>query len=63
MYYHNISLNYVKKTPQKTRKGFAWKMSLNYNLAFQHMNLSSTVSKLLHFDLENAHCTFVMYKL
>lgn len=43
MYYHNISLNYVKKTPQKTRKGFAWKMSLNYNLAFQHMNLSSTV--------------------
>lgn len=43
MYYHNISLNYVKKNPQKTRKGFAWKMSLNYNLAFQHMNLSSTV--------------------
>lgn len=43
MYYHNISLNYVKKTPPKTRKGFAWKMSLNYNLAFQHMNLSSTV--------------------
>lgn len=43
MYYHNISLNYVKKPPQKTRKGFAWKMSLNYNLAFQHMNLSSTV--------------------
>lgn len=42
MYYHNISLNYMKKTP-KTRKGFAWKMSLNYNLAFQHMNLSSTV--------------------
>lgn len=43
MYYHNISLNYVKKKPQKTRKGFAWKLSLNYNLAFQHMNLSSTV--------------------
>lgn len=43
MFYHNISLNYVKKNPKKTRKGFAWKLSLNYNLAFQHMNLSSTV--------------------
>lgn len=44
MYYHNISLNYVKKNPKKQEKVLHGKChSDNYNLAFQHMNLSSTV--------------------